>query len=325
MTQTKVVRDADGGSLLPLTLARRRVIWRGAANAPVFVIQDSRDIEQMRLDVVVEAPTEAVVVVERTKRGPNVLPSTNHGFARWRIYGNNLAERGIWARATVDENNEHLSITGNTFYGIARPIVLAGQQSKGHSLIDNVFEGFDVAVTSDSGFTWIGKTAAVGRLACELTRVGEPVSIRDVGFEACRRLLETAGPTTAAQSVTLDDVRYEADQLHADGHAIVLRHAGALLVVGGRYGGGRQRVPRIGLLGTGEQTLETRGVTFGAFGAYRVSPVAAQNPDEARVTASGLVFQRDENDPRNTQSGLDAGVALVTRAEAAAPALVDTL
>jgi hypothetical protein len=127
------------------------------------------------------------------------------------------------------------------------------------------------------------------------------VTLQGVGFEACRRVLLTSGPTTAAQPVVLINCRYEADQLHADGHAIVLRHAGPLIVIGGRYGGGKQPVPRIALLGVGEQNVTLTGVTFGSFGAHRVSPVVTQHVGNANVSGSGLVYQRTAGDASNTQ------------------------
>jgi hypothetical protein len=60
-------------------------------------------------------------------------------------------------------------------------------------------------------------------------------------------------------------------------------------------------VPRIALLGVGPQTVSLTGVTFGAFGAHRVSPVVTQNVSNALVSGNGVVYQRGEGDAANTQ------------------------
>jgi hypothetical protein len=161
-----------------------------------------------------------------------------------------------------------------------------------------------VAVAAGSSFTWISGTAAVCQIGVVLSSVGDPVVIEGVGFEACRRLLVTSGPTTASQPVTLIGVRYEADQLHEDGDCILLRHAGPLTVTGCRFGGGKQRIPRVALLGAGPQVAMISGNTFGAFGAHRVCPVRAQNHTNANVTWGNNAYQRDAHDPQNVESRL---------------------
>lgn len=300
--ETVVMRDVDGPPRRVSPAGTRlRYVWRGHADQPVFLMQNSRDSVWEHVDVVCETPCEAVFVVERTKTGAGVLPSTMHQFRDVRIFGNKLAMRGVWHRSRIDENNEHGRFDSVSVYGCALPWVFQGQQSKEHLLTHCRAEGCRVAVQSDSGFQWVGGTAAVCEIGVELTRVGDPVTLQGIGFEACRRLLVTSGPTTAAQPVALINCRYEADQLHRDRHAIVLRHAGPLVIVGGRFGGGKQAIPRIALLGVGQQTLTLSGVTFGSFGAHRLPPVVTQHVENAMVTGSGLVYQRAEGDAANTQ------------------------
>jgi len=297
-----VMRDMDGPPRrLSAAGTRLRYVWRGRANQPVFLLQNSRDSVWEHIDVVCETPCEAVFVVERTRSGAGVIPSSMHQFRDVRVFGNKLAARGVWHRSTIDENNEHGRFDSVSVYGCTVPWVFQGQQSKEHLLTHCRAETCRVAVQSESGFQWIGGTAAVCEVGVELTRVGDPVTLQGVGFEACGRVLVTSGPTTAAQPVALINCRYEADQLHRDGHAIVLRHAGPLVIVGGRYGGGKQHLPRIALLGVGQQTLTLSGVTFGSFGAYRLPPVVTQHVENAMVTGSGLVYQRAEGDAANTQ------------------------
>ena len=296
LTQTRVLRDKDGRANY-----RRRYIWRGPADQDVFVFQNVRDLEWERIDVVCETPCASVVAIERTRDVGGTIPSTNNAFRRWRIYGNGLAQRGFWCRDTIDANNEHMEFHANTVYGVSRPFVFAGIQSKLHRLTHNVIETFDVAVTSDTGFHYAGGTMAVGSLAFDLTRAGDPVSVRDCGIETVGRLLRTSGPRTDAQPIVLDSVRYAADQLAADGAMIVMRHAGPLVIVGGSYGDGAQPIPHIKLAGIGEQAVHIAGAKFGAYGA-NAAPVIRANPG-VRPTLTGGVctFQRDDANPERTQ------------------------
>ncbi len=295
LTDTMVFKDKSGYVLGP-----GQYTWKGPSNVPVFVFQNCRDMEAMRIDVTCETPCEAVVVIERTKTGPGVIPSTMNGFARWRIQGNDLALRGFWCRSTIDENNEHMEFHANSFAAIANPFIFEGQHSKHHLLTHNVIERFDVGVVSDTAFHWTGGTIAVGVDAFKLQRVGDPVLIESVGIEAVTRVLVTDGPTTASQPVTLSGVRYEADQLDSNGDCILLRHAGPLIVRGCRFGGGNQKIPRIALAGSGVQTAEISGNFFGSYGAYQVCPVRAPKPTNARVEWGTNNFQKDSLDPSNT-------------------------
>ena len=53
-------------------------------------------------------------------------------------------------------------------------------------------------------------------------------------------------------------------------------------MTGCRLGGGKQRIPRIALLGVGAQVATISGNTFGAFGAHRVCPSPRAEPDECQ-------------------------------------------
>lgn len=311
-------RNEDGGAV-----RMRHLHWRGPANIPVFSFQNCRDLTSARMDVVCETPCEAVAVVERTKRDQGTIPSTMLGFARWRVQGNGLAPVGFWCRPTVDENNEHMEFHANWFAGVDRPWVFEGQQSKHHRLTHNVVERAVTAVSADTAFEWQGGTIAVCGTAFDLTRVGDPVRIASVGVEACGRLLVTSGPTTAPQPIVLDSVRYASDRI-AGGTAvapercsILLRHPGPLTLIGGSLGNGNQPVPRIVLAGVGAQMVELSGTLFGAHNAHLESPILAQNPAEAFVSRSNVLFQRGPDDAENVTPYLTpylgAGVEWVAR------------
>jgi hypothetical protein len=202
----------------------------------------------------------------------------------------------------VDANNEHMEVHACTFNDVGFPIDVEGAQSKEHLITHCRFDGAAVAVRASSSFTMIGGAVARATVGVELTRVGDPVRISGTGFEACGRLLVTSGPTTAAQPVTLDSCRFEADQLHADGDCIVMRNTGPLRVMGSRLGGGQQRIPRIALLGFGEQSAEISGNVFGSYGAHQVCPIRAQNPSLARIQWGRNNYQRFALDPQNTDA-----------------------
>jgi hypothetical protein len=297
LTATVRRKDIERSSILA-----GRYVWRGPASDPVFAFENCRDFRLDNIDVVCETPTIAAFLMERTKTGPGVIPSTMHTLSNVRIFGNGLANIGIYYRATIDENNEHGRFDCVSVYGCRLAAwSFSGQQSKEHLLTHCRTESCDVGVVSESAFQWIGGTCAVAECGIYLPRAGDPVTVQGVGFEACQRVLITSGPTTAAQPVTLINCRYEADQLAPDNEMIVMKHAGPLVLLGGRYGGGKQRIPRIALRGTGNQYVEFVGRPhFGSYGAYKVNPVIGQNPPEAIVTGSYLA-QRDENDPQNTQ------------------------
>jgi hypothetical protein len=301
--QTIFLRDLDARafvSRLP-NGPRPRFVWRGPATDPVFCLQNCREATFAHLDVVCETPCESVFVFERTKTGHGVIPSTLHQFRDVRIFGNGIARHGYWARATIDANNEHGRWDACSVYGAMIGWCFDGQQSKEHLLTQCRFESGAVAIAAESGFQWISGTAAVCDVGISLKRVGEPLLVQGVGFEACGRLLNGLGASTASQPVTLVSVRYEADQLNADGDCIVVRHAGPLRLEGCRIGGGKQRVPRIGLLGIGPQSALLAGNTFGAFGAHRVCPIRAQQPNMAMVEWQSNTYQRDAQDSQNTE------------------------
>jgi hypothetical protein len=262
MTETRVLRDQDGGRIAP-----GRYVWQGPHTDPVFDFRDCRDLVIEGVDVVVESACSSVFWMRRTKTGPGVVPNTNHAFRDVRIFGNRKAWIGIHVGG-LDENGEHLLAERVSVYGCsAAAFWFDGQNSKEHLLTHVRIESCDAGIYASSGFQWIGGTFAVGRIGVELSRVGEPVKIQGVGFEACGRLLVTSGAATDAQPIVLDSVRYAADQLHEDGAAILLRHAGPLTLIGGTYGDGAQRIPQIECCGIGEQSVTTMGVKRGAYGS----------------------------------------------------------
>jgi hypothetical protein len=302
--ETVFLRDLDARAFVSQIPngPRPRFVWRGPATDPVFCLQNCREATFAHLDVVCETPCEAVFLIERTKTGPGVIPSTLHQFRDVRIFGNGVARHGYWVRATIDENNEHGRWDACSVYGARVGWSFAGQQSKEHLLTQCRFESGAAAIEAESGFQWISGTAAVCEVGISLTRVGEPVLIQGVGFEACARLLRGPAASTASQPVTLMAVRYEADQLNSDGDCIVIQHSGPLRLEGCRLGGGKQRVPRIALLGIGLQSALIAGNTFGAFGEHRVCPIRAQQPANAKIEWRANTYQRDAQDPQNTES-----------------------
>jgi hypothetical protein len=297
LTDTYRLADLDGGRI-----PAGRYVWKGAANVPVFHFADSREIVVEDVDVQCETGCTAVFHMERTRVGPGVHPNTMHQFRNVRIFGHpGIPARGFLVSG-IDQNGEHMRFDGVSVYHCGHAWEFRGQQAKEHLLTHCRAESCAIGVVADSGFQWIGGCAAVCELGVLLTRVGEPVVIQGVGFEACGRMLVTDGPTTASQPVSLLGCRLEADQLHPDGDCILLRHAGPLVIQGCRLGGGNQRIPRIAVVGFGEQTVVVEGNTFGSYGASKVCPVRASNPALARVSWGRNCYSRLEGDPTNTDA-----------------------
>src|SRR4029079_1701930 len=60
---------------------RLRLVGRGGPNEPMFLFQNGREPSWERVDITAERPLEAAFVMERTRSGPGVIPSTMH---QWR-------------------------------------------------------------------------------------------------------------------------------------------------------------------------------------------------------------------------------------------------
>jgi hypothetical protein len=159
-----------------------------------------------------------------------------------------------------------------------------GQQSKEHRLTHCTADGCPTGVSASTSFTWEGGTVAGSANAFLLSASGDPVRLTKAGVEGCARLLDTSGPRTDAQSIVLDQVRFAADQLHADGDCVIVRGAGPLLVLGGAYGEGNQAIPHFRANCIGNCAVSMIGVRFGAYGASAV-PVLRANPG---VTVAGI-------------------------------------
>lgn len=302
LTQTRVVRDTDGPTRIGGVNARRKFIWRGPAGDPVFEFRDSRDGSVERVDVVCESPTEAVFLSHRTKRGPSVIPSTGHQFRDVRVYGNGLAERGFYACDTIDENNEHMRFDAVSMFGCRFAWVFAGQQSKEHLLTLCRASQCERGIVAGSSFTMLGGAINVCQVGITLTRVGDPVAVIGVGFEACVRMLETPPASTDSQPIVFIADRYAADQLHADGACVLMRNAGPLTSIGGTFGDGEQRVPRVHLAGIGEQVVNLIGQKFGSFGANTLNPVTWNPGIRGDVIFMGPTFMLEQSAAERTST-----------------------
>jgi hypothetical protein len=295
MTKTRVMRDQDGGTIEP-----GRYVWQGPHTDPVFDFRDCRDLVIEGVDVVVESPCSSVFWMRRTRTGPGVVPNTNHVFRDVRIFGNRKAWVGVHVGG-LDENGEHVLAERVSVYGCtAAAFLFTGQQSKEHLLTHVRIESCEAGIVADSGFQLIGGCIAVARVGVRLNRVGDPVTITGTGFEACGRLMETSGPATDAQPITLTGVRYAADQLHEDGAMILLRHAGPLTLIGGTYGDGAQRVPQIECCGIGEQSVTTIGVKRGAYGSDAVPFVRSMPGVRLSLDERGTTCERAQGADEHT-------------------------
>lgn len=308
LTDTVVLRDLDAPPA-PRTKTpgkRVKVYWRGKTAVPVFALENVNGATIQHLDVHVEAPTDAAFVCERAKTGPGTVTPTHAQFRDVRIFGNGMAVIGIDYCATIDENNEHLRADCVSVYGCkVAGFVFSGQQSKEHTLTLCRITGALSGIEAQSSFTMISGTIAGCADAVTLLAVGDPVTLIGVGVEACGRLLVSHGPTTDAQPIVLQNVRYAADQLADDGAMILLRHAGPLTIIGGTYGDGDQRPPHIQLAGIGEQAITIIGAKFGAFGANQSSPVHWNPGVRPSAAVYGCTYERPKGSDEHSDTVLD--------------------
>jgi hypothetical protein len=271
-----VMRDRDD---LPAVRSERpatrvRFVWRGNARDPMFVFQNCREPSWQRVDVTVEKPLEAAFVMERTRHGPGVIPSTMHQWRDIRVFGNGMLERGFWhRRRDVDENNEHARFDSVSVYGYTDcGWLIEGTQSKEHLFTHCRANGDTtgrVGVRSFGSFQWIGGAMSGNAETC--FSLGPPcdvVRIEGVGCETSARLLTAKGPTGNAYPVLLEQVRFMTDRLHPDGVMIDFRAPGPLTIRGGQFGNGHQPIPTIRMRTVADLAFICEGAAFDAWGSH---------------------------------------------------------
>jgi hypothetical protein len=218
----------------------------------MFVFQNCREPSWERVDITVENPLEAAFVMERTRHGPGVIPSTMHQWRDVRVFGNGVLERGFWhRRGDFDENNEHARFDSVSVYGYTDcGWLIEGTQSKEHLFTHCRANGDTtgrVGVRSFGSFQWIGGAMSGHAESC--FALGPPcdvVRIEGAGCETSARLLTAKGPTGNAYPVLLEQVRFMTDRLHPDGVMIDFGAPGPLTIRGGQFGNGTSRSQRFG-------------------------------------------------------------------------------
>jgi hypothetical protein len=253
---------------------RLRFVWRGAAHEPMFVFQNCREPSWERVDITAQKPLEAAFVMERTRHGPGVVPSTMHLWRDVRVFGNGVLERGFWhRRRDTDENNEHARFDSVSVYGYTDcGWLIEGKQSKEHLFTHCRANGDSTGragVRAFGSFQWIGGAMSGNSEACFV--LGPPcdvVRIEGVGCETSARLLTSQGPTGAAYPVLLEQVRFMTDRLHPDGVMIDFRAPGPLTIRGGQFGNGKQPVPTIRVRTVADVAFICEGAAFDAWGSH---------------------------------------------------------
>lgn len=293
-----VFRDRDD---LPAARSERpshriRFVWRGRTSDPMFVFQNCREPSWERVDVTVERPLAAAFVMERTRTGPGVIPSTMHQWRDVRVFGNALLERGFWHRVNAaDENNEHARFDSVSVYGYTDAAwVIEGKQSKEH-LFTHCRASGDTSgragLRAFGSFQWIGGAMSGNAETC--FALGPPCDvahIQGVGCETSARLLTTHGPGGNVYPVSLVQVRFMTDQLHPDGVMIDFRAPGPLMIRGGQFGNGRQPVGTIRVRTVADYALICEGAAFDAWGslehADRIFDLPTNTRRDVRIAAN---------------------------------------
>lgn len=304
--RTLVVEGEPALKLVPALAYRRvRLIWEGPPEGPVIRLLDCPEPYVADFDIVASQPVQTGIEVCNT--GTLARPSTMPIFDRVRFFGNNKMGDGIMMISINGANNEHAHLRNVKGFGLKGFLfhvpLSSNKQSKEHRMDQCCQEGGQGAVRAPSAFMWRGGTVSgTSEAAFQLYGGGgDRVHISDVGVEACARLLDLGTEperTSDGWKVTLDNVRYAADQLAADGHMIRMYGAGPLTVENCQLGGGKVPVlPVILADGYGQPLIRLAANFFDAFGAHRQSPVFTAPGREVVVDWGLNTYANDDGDP----------------------------
>lgn len=306
LKNTLVIDNDPDLKLVPALAHRRiRLIWQGSPDQPVIRLIDCPEPYLADIDFDITAPTYCGIEVINSGQG--VRPSTMTMFDRLRFFGNGKLGDAVRFVSRNGANNEHGTFRNVKAFGIngylCHVALKADKQSKEHTFDQCCQEGGLGAVRSPSAFMWRGGTVSgVNGAAFQLFGGGgDRVVIRDVGVEASRRLLDLGTEserTSDGWAVTLEGVRYAADQLDPDGHAVRMYSAGPLVITGCQIGGGKVPVlPHVLVDCFGQPLVRLVGNLFDAFGAYRVSPIWTAAGRETVVDWGLNTYANDDGDP----------------------------
>ena len=310
MGRTLTIDGEPDLKLVPaLSYRRIRIVWEGPPDQPVIRLIDCPEPYVADLDIVINTPTYCGIEVINSGTAPR--PSTMPIFDRVRFFGNGKLGDAVRFESRNGANNEHGTFRNVKAFGLNGYLchigLAADKQSKEHTFDQCCQEGGLGAVRAPSAFMWRGGTVAgVSGAAFQLYGGGgDRVVIRDVGVEASRRLLDLGTEqerTSDGWAVTLEEVRYAADQLDPDGAMVRMYSAGPLRVEGCQLGGGKVPVlPHILVDSFGQPLVRLAANYFDAFGAHRTSPVWTAAGRECIVDWGMNTYSNDDGDPVRTK------------------------
>lgn len=257
---------------------RITIVWEGPADVPALTFVNCPEVTLKRVDFVCRTDCYAAFVFKRQDRDMGARPATLPCLEDVRFFGEGKLRWPVkFVYADQDANNEHGVFLRCSFYGFSEYAVdIEGKQSKEHRFYQCRSEGGRGAVRAPSSFVWEGGTISGASHAAFLLHGGggDRVVIRDVGIEASVRALLTSEATTAGWKLTLDNVRFAADQLAEDGDWVQCYSTGPLTVRDCQIGGGGvPRIPTIGVAAMAPCHVSVQDNFFDAFGAHEVCPV----------------------------------------------------
>jgi hypothetical protein len=278
---TVVLPNEDLDITRPVIIRGERVILQGAGATRLrvrdtteagLILHNATSPSVRDLTLVADGRLFELVSIRRVEWGPGVPVPTNPGFSNVVLDG---GSRNAWNLigfsdlSGTNQNNEHgrfVNVRGMNFeHAFVR---IGHNQSKEHVFEHCNVTGGQYGVVAHGSFRW--RDGAMSGLdeAFMLSSPSDNVIIQGVGVEATRRLLTTAGPTSAAWPITLQGVRYAADAMADDDNFIVMQTPGPLSILGCDIGGGNVRIPHV-LTYTPNQVIGAvvEGNSFTAFGA----------------------------------------------------------
>lgn len=302
LKQPLVITAADA----PLLAGEGRttLVWDGPADVPMIKFINCPEVTLKRVDCLFSKPCHTAFQFHRQNAGMGVRPATLPTLEDVRFFGDGKLRWPVrFTYEDQDANNEHGVFQRCSFYGYSEYAVdIEGKQSKEHRFYQCRSEGGRGAVRAPSAFMWEGGTVSGASHAAFLLHGGggDRVVIKDVGVEASARVLLSSERTTAGWKVTLDNVRFAADQLAPDGDWVQFYSTGPLTVKDCQVGGGAQpRVPTIGIASSAQCLVSVHDNFFDTFGASELCPVRTFEGGRVVVSWGLNHYRRGANDDPN--------------------------
>lgn len=214
--------------------------------------------------------------------------------------GANAADKGIAFTAATADSDKNNDVAFFKRVQIAQTIT-AGvsfehSQSKAHAFLNCNFGDGKYGITTALGptghggsFRWLMGNMGNHNIAdFHLGGLNDPININGMYSEDSARLLTTEGISSTGWPVVIENIRFAANGLHADGNAIVYSARGPLVVKNSSFGGSRPS--RIKLKATGPMIASITENFFNAKILIPVDPVVTEGAGPFHVAKMNNLY-----------------------------------